>query len=270
MKYLRYGSLPATAYTGDQRFSFYAHIPPTPSGTIAVLVHGSGRDAESMRAHFVNWADNTGTILLAPLFPAGILHPLEVDSYKPLAHGGLRYDEVLNGMINDIVDWVDVDLEPELLMFGFSGGAQFVHRYLLIHPDRVSAVSIGAPGAVTTIDPTRNWWVGTRDVEEIFGRSIDLDAIAGMPVQAIIGGDDDGRETINIPPDSPRWSPGVNDAGTTRRERLRTLATMLTKHGAEVEFVIVPDTTHEVAPMIANVQSFFSRVLGDSTATHQN
>ena len=45
--------------------------------------------------------------------------------------------------------------------FGFSGGAQFAHRFLYIHPGRLRAVSLGAPGLVTMLDETRAWWVGT-------------------------------------------------------------------------------------------------------------
>ena len=37
-------------------------------------------------------------------------------------------------------------------LFGFSGGAQFAHRYVLAHPDRVAAAGIGAAGWYTFPD----------------------------------------------------------------------------------------------------------------------
>ena len=72
-----------------------------------------------MRESLVEWSEKTGTILLAPLFPARIPHPDEFDSYIPLATADCGFDTVLNGVIHDIRGRADVDNKPTTSMFGF-------------------------------------------------------------------------------------------------------------------------------------------------------
>ncbi|MDB5359229.1 MAG: hydrolase [Rhodospirillales bacterium] len=52
----------------------------------------------------------------------------------------------------------------------------------MLHPDRLWAASIGAPGSVTLLDLTRDWWVGTRDVQARFGIAVDPDTMAKVQV----------------------------------------------------------------------------------------
>ena len=72
-------------------------------------------------------------------------------------------------------------------LFGYSGGGQFVNRYALLHPETLWAVSIGAPGSVTLLDPEQDWWVGVRDAQARFGKAVDAEALRKVAVHMIVG-----------------------------------------------------------------------------------
>src|SRR5699024_2571237 len=88
----------------DPRFSYYAYIPSKYEekqiqSSLVVLIHGTSRPAQQYRDEFVDFAEKTNSIILVPVFPAGIVEPGELSSYKFLRYGGVRYDEILLSMI---------------------------------------------------------------------------------------------------------------------------------------------------------------------------
>lgn len=63
----------------------------------------------------------------------------------------MRYDQILLDMIDCVAsEWGSVDTRTFAIV-GFSGGGQFVHRFFYLYPERVHAVSIGAPGRATPL-----------------------------------------------------------------------------------------------------------------------
>jgi predicted peptidase len=65
----------------DQRFSYYLYIPTDydPAVTrrypLLVLIHGTERGAQRYRDTFSDFAEKHKCIILAPLFPSGIIEP---------------------------------------------------------------------------------------------------------------------------------------------------------------------------------------------------
>lgn len=61
----------------DARFSYFAYLPKgftLENGhryALLVLIHGTTRNAEKMKEMFMDFADETETVLLAPFSPAG-------------------------------------------------------------------------------------------------------------------------------------------------------------------------------------------------------
>lgn len=45
-------------------------------------------------------------------------------------------------------------------------------------------------GAVACLDPTRPWWIGTRDVEDRLGIEIDYGAFEAKQLHFVVGGTD--------------------------------------------------------------------------------
>jgi poly(3-hydroxybutyrate) depolymerase len=229
---------------------------------LVIAIHGSGRGAQRYRAEFAQFAELHRCIVLAPLFPCGIIEPGELDNYKFIKFHDIRFDRVLLAMVDEVAQRFHVDT-GRLLIHGFSGGGQFVHRFLYLHPKRIAAASIGAPGRVTLLDATLPWWMGTRDFEQEFGAPPDIAALRQVAVQMIVGADDTDTWEITMTPASPKWMPGANDHGATRVERAMRLCDSFLRNGIAVQFDLVPGVAHEgVNPaLIGRVKDFFSAVL---------
>lgn len=259
------GRTPLFASRYDQRFSYCLYIPDaydeagSDTWPLAVIVHGTGRTVAEYRDLFVDFAEKHGCVVLAPLFPAGITAPRELDSYKFLERAGIRFDLALLDMVDQVAETYRLRTD-RFLIHGFSGGGQFTNRFLYLHPERLLGCSIGAPGLVTLLDETRPWWVGVADVEERFGLTIDPPRMREVPVLTVVGADDIETWDINDP-DSPNWMEGAYDAGATRLERLRVLSGQLRDAGIEVQHVEVPGVAHDGFQVIDIVEGFFARIL---------
>jgi pimeloyl-ACP methyl ester carboxylesterase len=241
----------------DQRFSYCMYVPTAHQTTktplpLVVAVHGTARLAERYRAGFQDFCEEHGCIVLAPLFPAGIIDPEDLHGFKRIQYRDIRFDTVLLDMIDQIGRRYRVDT-TKFLLHGFSGGGQFAHRFGYLHPGRLSGLSIGAPGRITRIDPKTPWWLGTADIEERFGIELDLPALRQVPVQMIVGEED--TETWEIA------EPDIDAGGETRIERLRTLRDNFEGNGIEVRFDLVPGMGHRGSLARPHAQRFFAELL---------
>lgn len=266
LSFYHYGATTLFASRFDERLSYCLYVPADYHDDVAepyplvVAVHATDRTAQGYRDAFAGFAAEHRAIVLAPLFPAGIDAPGDLEGYKLIRTDGLRYDLALLAMLDEVAGLYRVDVS-RVLLHGFSGGGHFAHRFLYLHPERLLAVSIGAPGLVTLLDERRPWWTGVADLEERFGRPLDLDALRAVAVQTVIGADDVETWEITIPPGSPLWVEGANDAGATRLDRLDALAASLRARGLDVRQDVVPGVAHRGWPLVPVVQEFFAAVL---------
>jgi hypothetical protein len=146
-------------------------------------------------------------------------------------------------------------------MFGFSGGGHFAHRFAILHPAKLWAASIGAPGSVTLLDSARDWWVGIRDVKQRFGIHFDAAALTRVPVQMIVGEADLETWEITHKPGGTYWMEGANDAGRTRPERLQALKASFESAGVDVRPDLVPGFSHDRLKVLDRVKDFLSDAL---------
>jgi poly(3-hydroxybutyrate) depolymerase len=255
------GKTPLIAAQHDQRLSYClyvpkAHDPAGPALPLVVLQHGTARTAMRYRDEYAEWAEQAGCVLLAPLFPGGIDKRGDLHNFKFLKFGELRFDLELLSIVDELAEQYNVTTD-RFHLHGFSGGGQFAHRFFLLHPDRLAGVSIGAPGRITRLDDSQQWWLGTKDVEEIFGAPVDLAALREVPVQLVVGADDVATWEINNP-GGANWMDGAEKAGRTRIERLRTLRRDYTDNGITVRFDLVPGVAHSGSRVRPAVQSFLT------------
>jgi poly(3-hydroxybutyrate) depolymerase len=170
-----------------------ATSPASDKLPLLVYMHGTRRNIAAIDSadDLVRFADATPCAVLAPLFPAGVDGPHDLDSYKLLASRSLRSDLALLAMLDEVARrWPGVDAHRVYLM-GFSGGGQFAHRFLYLYPERMRAVSVGAPGRATVLDRTRRWPVGIAGVEDLFdGRQVKVEDIRGVRIQLVVGTED--------------------------------------------------------------------------------
>jgi poly(3-hydroxybutyrate) depolymerase len=253
------------AAKADPRFHYCLYVPPSVADGAAVdllvAVHGTTRtsflDFRDGFSAFGRWND---CAVLCPVFPIGVKGDDERSGYKYILEDDIRYDQVLLAMVEEVAakyrqDW------SRFAVFGYSGGGQFSHRFAVLHPRKLWAASIGAPGSVTLLDPSRDWWVGTRNLRETFGIEADAAALAAVPVQMIVGDADLETWEITHAPGGRYWMPGANDAGRTRPERLAALRASFEAAGVEVRFDLLPGVAHDRAKVLPKVQDFLAETL---------
>ena len=253
------------AAKADPRFHYCLYVPPKVGNgakvDLLVAMHGSGRtsfiDFRDGFAEFGRWND---CAVLCPIFPIGVMGDDNRNGYKYIAEGDIRYDEIVLKMVDEVAakygqDW------SRFAMFGFSGGGHFTHRFTILHPSKLWAASIGAPGSVTLLDPAKDWWVGIRDIKQRFGIDFDAAALARIPVQMLVGEADLETWEITHKPGGRYWMDGANDAGRTRPERLQALKASFESAGVDVRLDIVPGVSHDRMKVLGRVKDFLSDCL---------
>ncbi|SHI32228.1 hypothetical protein SAMN02745194_00013 [Roseomonas rosea] len=247
----------------DPRFQYCLYVPPQigPETELVVCVHGTSRtsflDFRDGFAEFGRWND---CVILCPIFPIGPLGDGARSGYKYMQEGDIRYDRVLLGMVEEVAAKYGRAWE-RFALFGFSGGGHFTHRFAILHPRRLWAACIGASGSVTLLDTKRDWWVGIRNLEEVFGIAFDREGLAEVPVQMLVGDADLETWEITHRPGGTYWMEGANDAGSTRPERLRALQKSFEEAGVTVRFDLVPGVAHSRMQVIDRVQDFLACLL---------
>ena len=253
------GRTPWFAYQGDPRFSYGLYVPrggeELEQAALLVVVHGTDRYAQLDLDSWATFAEQHNLVVAAPLFPAGINGPDDLDNYKTIESGGVRYDLTLFGMLDEVRLRWGISTE-RFFLAGHSGGGQFALRMLLLHPQRLSGVVISAPGRITLADPGSAWPRGTGDVAERFGITIDNAAIARTPALLTIGSEDRGADDL-----AAQHDPSQDGFGVTRLERFATLAEHLRALGADPAVHIAPGGTHSDPATIPVVQEFISQRL---------
>ncbi|MBN9135188.1 MULTISPECIES: alpha/beta hydrolase [unclassified Phyllobacterium] len=258
------------ACKSDPRFHYCLYVPPIvgEGGTVDLLVavHGTGRtsflDFRDGFAEFGRWND---CAILCPVFPVGVLGDDARSGYKFMIEGDIRYDLLLLDMVAEVAAKYRQNWDT-FAMFGFSGGGHFTHRFAILHPQKLWAASIGAPGSVTLLDPDKDWWVGIRNLQERFGITFDREALARIPMHMVVGDADLETWEITIPEGSTNWMPGANDAGRTRPERLSSLRRSFEGAGVSVKFDLVPGISHDRMQVLGHVQNFLADILADRRA----
>jgi pimeloyl-ACP methyl ester carboxylesterase len=148
---------PIDLFTEDGQF-VCIHVPAALGNSgakmrLMVVVHGYGarrnnaRGRQRVRDFTTLWGrevDGRKWIVMAPHFDEKRFN----GDYQRLNRAGLRADVRLNRLIKAIGAQgrpLDVNTK-KIFLLGFSGGGQFVHRYVAFHGQKVSRAVIGAPG----------------------------------------------------------------------------------------------------------------------------
>ena len=242
----------------DPRFHYWVHLPDSyydekkPQYQLMVIIHGTGCAVEGYLKAAQKYADEHHMALLAPMFPGGLLERDDFNSYKLLSCDGIRYDLILLAMVEEMEKrYPGVEIR-QFFLFGHSGGGQFTNRFLLAHPERLKAVSIGATGRPTFINPEEDYFWGIRDFRNYFDKEPDLEAIRKVPVQITVG-----EQDVKFIGESPY--------GTNRVDRMKSLKKNLEDNGLSVCLEILPGLAHEggEAERVEAAQKFFENFKGE-------
>jgi pimeloyl-ACP methyl ester carboxylesterase len=258
----------------DPRFAYGLFVPDEIPGEaplgLLVAVHDSRRKYLECVHGFCAFASSHQLAVLAPLFPRDVQHIGLRDGYKLLHEPGLRYDLLLHAMVDELGRSIACHTS-RFFLHGYSGGAQFAHRYLLLHPQRVRAASVGAPGGVTLVDEEADWWAGVRDIDALFGQRLDESELRQVPLQLMVGELDTGFDEMREQPPSRLWRSDDERRGANRIDRLRMLRRSLEAIGVRPSFQMLPGLRHGDGPWpaMALSQRFFAAQLrsGSRAAT---
>ena len=259
------GATTVYSHTADSRFAYTLYVPasiedPERPVDLVVSLHGSTRAMEIYRNGFAEFGRWNDCVILSPLFPVGVLGDGNGDGYKQLVEGDIRYDQVLLDMVASVGQKYNRRFDT-FALFGYSGGGQFTHRFCYLHPEKLWAASIGAPGSVTLLDPKQNWWVGVRDFETRFAKPLDLDALRRVPIHMVVGEADLETWEITHREGGKHYMLGANGAGRTRPERLAALKASFEAQGVKVRFDVLPNVAHQGIKAMPAAQDFFAEVL---------
>jgi len=235
-----------------------------PSPIAVVALHGMGGTGPGIAAPILPFARAQGWTVIAPTISYG-------DWRDPtqLTNEELVLEPQLAAMLDDVPAETGVSLPPQVLLFGFSRGAQSALRFSMLYPERVLGVAACSAGTYTLPETavksvsgatmSAPLPYGVADAQQRLGRAIDPSALSGVRYLIGVGAQDKNEGDV------PRqWDPYV---GKSRLERAQRFSADLSRLGLSVQTVVVPDTGHELSgPMIDQVTGFLGGVAADALA----
>jgi poly(3-hydroxybutyrate) depolymerase len=184
-------------------------VDPLP---LVISVHGVTRQPLEHAQVFAPLARARGWALLLPVFDEEV-H----GSYQQLVHPrrGTRSDLALLALVERLARRHGLQAGG-FGLFGYSGGAQFAHRFAMLHADRLGALALGAAGWYTWPDRQRPYPLGWQDAEQRLGAP-DLECFLRLPMRLWVGERDD--EPDRHFRDEPELSAWQGDGRRVRAER---------------------------------------------------
>ncbi|MDX2273935.1 MAG: PHB depolymerase family esterase [Hyphomonadaceae bacterium] len=189
---LSFHEIPSTSPGAPPR-SFFLYRPTVEiaGAPLVVSVHGIARNATAHAYRLIAEAERYGLCVLAPLFSKDAY-----GQYQQLidAKSGARSDLALLDMLEALSQMIQADA-ARILLFGFSGGAQFAHRFAMAHPHMVRSAVLAAAGWYTWPTQSAPYPYGIDTTANSAELSFDLAAIATVPFHVMVGERDLERDT---------------------------------------------------------------------------
>jgi len=236
----------------DPKQAYLVYVPEVRSSEprLVVSIHGANRNADAHARLLSAYAETYGVVLLVPHFSAA-----RYGDYQRLGRvgRGQRADLALHRIITEAAALIGIPAE-RFHLFGFSAGAQFVHRYAMAYPHRVASAIIANAGRFTLPDPKQRFPRGIRSTPKLPGVRFDPDAFLRVPMKVMVGAHDAGEEVVTLP---RRRTETDRERGAIRAERARQWVAAM-QEASRVQGVESAVTCEELPDRI---RSFRSSVL---------
>lgn len=264
------GTVAASTVTSPDN-DYFLYIPTNAAARgplqVLVTVHGMGGNGPTFCQNLINRAEQDGWIIVSPTFKYQDYHnPDSVlqDDTQMLPH--------LAQIIDQLPQRTGLQIKDKVLLYGFSRGAQMVHRFAEFYPDKTLAVALFSAGSYTVPMPTMNvngtqtplnFPFGVADIQKYTNTPFNVDAFKKIPFFVGVGGADSNAD------DAPRaWD---TYEGTTRIARAQSFTTMLANLGLETQLTVYPNVPHNVTTdMRAQAMSFLEQQAFVATIATQN
>ncbi len=251
----------------DSRLRYWVTVPhrPRPSYPLLVSVHGISRNAAEHAHALAPLAETLGVVVVAPLFDE-----TGFPDYQRLGRRGrgMRADLALEAILEDCAERVPL-LTDRFFLFGFSGGAQFAHRYALAYPHKVRALAVASAGWYTLPEPRRRFPRGLGPCRHLPDLQFSLPAFLRLPITVMVGERDRARDPV-----LRRDAELDRRLGRNRFERGRRWVEMLHERAARmgiacrISFESLPRSDHSfphcVNPARGDLVTRLSRALAGS------
>lgn len=226
---------------GAPEIEYLVRLPQTGSAStpVAVAVHGISRNAHEHLDLFAPHAEAAGMALVAPVFPEETYGKYQ--RLVPNRPGMARSDHALLRILDDVARIYDADAE-RVFLCGFSGGAQFAHRFTMAYPERVRSAVIAAAGWYTMPAPDLPFPLGIGTSPRSPGLTFDPARFLRAPFQVLVGPRDVSRDW------ALRKTPQLDELqGLTRVERGRRWAGAM-QDAARAIGIEAPDIRFDLLP----------------------
>ncbi len=192
-----------------QQYCLFMPSIVQPKTPILVAVHGTSQTAEDQVRCLAPLAEAAGILLVAPVFARERFPHYE---WLGRAGNGLRADLALNEILRDVGN-LNPACAERVHLFGHSSGGQFVHRYVMAHPDRIERYAVSAVAAYTLPDPHLSFPFGIRVSPDLPDLAPDLRAFLSVPGCVLGSGPHRGRGLSPMEPPAARPGGAQIDRG---------------------------------------------------------
>ena len=244
--------LTVRAAAGGPPLSYWAFIPDAvplgpPLAPPLVLIHGTARNTGRMFRAFLPMAVAHRMPVIIPRFPTEGFR-----GYQRLSGdaGPMAARRALDATLTDASEILGIRT-ARVLMCGFSGGAQFAHRYAMFDPKRITRLAVASAGHYTYLRASQPYPYGVASSALSAGERPDVGGFLRLPIQVLAGGPDIGL-TGDL-----RCGPPLNDApGDTRLARALRWTDHLeeeaSRHGlaSRTSFDLLPGTAHSFSSAV--------------------
>lgn len=204
---------------------------------VLVMVHGISRNAAEHAFRAATAPQWTGHTVIAPLFDATTF-----GHYQSLSAGHDQHpaDQGLIALL-DQLSASGVIAHDRIELFGFSGGAQFAHRFAMKHPERIRFLSLAAAGWYTMPDAGAAYPEGLQNTDI----HVQLPAFLELPIHVMVGSRDTSRDST-----LRRGKQLDRTQGRTRLERARGWHKAV--HQSAESLGVATQATLDVIPDVAH------------------
>ena len=220
----------------EQRYFIYIPSSGADRAPVFVTVHGLSRNAREHAELFAPHCEALGVVLIAPIFTSE-----ETPDYQRLGRvgRGSRADLILESILEEVSLTTGADVSS-IQLFGFSGGAQFAHRFTMARPHRVARAVIASAGWYTFPDGEERFPYGIRASRDLPDVRFDPEEFLRVPITVIVGDQDTSTEDL-------RNTDRVNrQQGAHRVERARNWVRAM--HAASLAHHLEPLVVFESIP----------------------
>ncbi len=238
-----------------------------PEAPVLVVVHGIARQVQDHAHAFDAAARTAGLAVVAPLFDAH-----HYPDYQRLGRRGRRADLALLAVLADFGQRRGCEID-RVHLFGFSGGAQFAHRFALARPARVGTLLLAAAGWYTMPRADLRFPYGLAPCRRLPDLVFRLPPFLRRRIRVYVGAEDTRRD------ETVRQQARIDALqGSNRRERAErwceALAAAARALGiaTDLKLEVLPRAGHDFASCIDPARGdLIARVMAalDSTRTRE-